>query len=53
MPLTFYTSYGTAFPSTGVVMASPASVFPSNTTPSYDVVAGSCGIESSPAGNNR
>jgi hypothetical protein len=52
LPLTFYTSYGTAFPSTGVVMAAPASVFPSNTTPSYYVVAGSCGIESAPDGNN-
>jgi len=50
LPLTFYTSYGTAFPATGVVMASPASVFPSNTNPSYYAVAGSCGIESSPAG---
>jgi hypothetical protein len=52
VPLTFYTTYGTAFPATGVVLPSPSSVFPSNTSPSYYVVAGSCGIESAPDGNN-
>jgi Big-like domain-containing protein len=52
LPLTYYTTYGTSYPATGVVLPSPSSVFPSNTSPSYYVVAGSCGIESAPDGNN-
>ncbi|MGH9017216.1 MAG: type IV pilus modification PilV family protein, partial [Acidimicrobiales bacterium] len=52
MPLTFYTSYGSSYPSTGVILPSPSSVFPANTSPSYYVVAGSCGIESAPDGDN-
>ena len=51
LPLTFYSSY---FPSgvTSYEESSPALVYPyySTTNPSYDVVAGTCGIESAPDG---
>jgi Tfp pilus assembly protein PilV len=52
MPLTFYTSASTTSPPNGYVAASPALVFPfsNSPNPSYHVVAGSCGTESSPAG---
>ena len=50
MPLTFYTSALSTTPPNGYVAASPALVYPYATSPSYHVVAGSCGAESSPAG---
>jgi Tfp pilus assembly protein PilV len=52
MPVTFYTSYSSLSPPNGYVAASPGLVFPFTSTPSYYVVAGSCGAESSPAGAN-
>jgi hypothetical protein len=52
VPLTFYTSAASTSPPNGYVAASPALVFPfsNGANPSYHVVAGSCGAESSPAG---
>jgi hypothetical protein len=50
MPLTFYTSYVSSSPPNGYVAASPGLVFPYTSSPSYYVVAGSCGIESAPDG---
>jgi hypothetical protein len=50
VPLTFYTSANSATPPNGYVAASPALVYPYANSPSYHVVAGSCGVESSPAG---
>ncbi|HUI03541.1 MAG TPA: Ig-like domain-containing protein [Acidimicrobiales bacterium] len=47
MPLSFYNSYLTVNP---YVSASPASVFPMPTSPSYYVVSGSCGSDSAPDG---
>jgi hypothetical protein len=50
MPLTFYTSYATSSPPNGYVASSPGRVFPFPSSPSYFVVAGSCGVESAPDG---
>ena len=47
MPLSFYSSNLVTSP---YVSASPASVFPMAGSPSYNVVAGSCGAESAPNG---
>jgi large repetitive protein len=50
LPLTFYTSYVSTSPPNGYVAESPGLVFPYTSSPSYSVVAGSCGVESSPYG---
>ncbi len=46
-PLSFYSTNLTVDP---YVSASPAQVFPMPGTPSYDVVAGTCGTDSAPGG---
>ena len=47
MPLSFYNTYLSTSP---YVSASPVSVFPMPTSPSYSVVSGSCGSDSAPDG---
>ena len=49
LPLSFYSANLTSSP---YVTTSPAQVFPMPNTPSYYVVAGSCGTESAPGGGS-
>lgn len=44
--------YSTRLSTSPYVSTAPAAVFPFSSTPSYDVVAGSCGSESDPDGSN-
>lgn len=50
LPLSFYTSNG-VLTTVPYVTSSPGLVFPFSGSPSYDVVAGSCGAESAPDGS--